>query len=228
MWFGVVSIFPEMFRAFTEYGITGRAVKSQKLQIVFANPRDFAANEYGAVDDRPYGGGPGMVMRVEPMVQAIAQLQQQALPSMAHRILLSPQGQPLTQAKVLMLAHCPAIILVAGRYEGIDERVTELAIDEEISAGDYVVSGGELPAMLLMDSITRLLPGVLGHDQSALCDSFAVPSLLDHPQYSRPTNYAGLSVPDVLLSGDHQAIANWRANQAKTRSQLRRPDLQKD
>ncbi len=228
MWFGVVSIFPEMFRAFTEYGITGRAVKSQKLQIVFANPRDFAVNEYGTVDDRPYGGGPGMVMRVEPMVQAIAQLQQQALPSKAHRILLSPQGQPLTQAKVLMLVHCPAIIVVAGRYEGIDERVTELAIDEEISVGDYVVSGGELPAMLLMDSVTRLLPDVLGHEQSALCDSFTVPSLLDYPQYSRPTNYAGLSVPDVLLSGDHQAIANWRANQAKTRSQLRRPDLQKD
>jgi tRNA (guanine37-N1)-methyltransferase len=225
MWFGVVSIFPQMFHAFTEYGVTGRAVKNHKLQVVFSNPRDFAINSYGTVDDRPYGGGPGMVMRVEPMVQAIEHLQQQALPAVAHRILLSPQGARLTQHKLFELAKRPAMIVVAGRYEGIDERVTQLAIDEEISVGDYVVSGGELPAMVLMDGVTRLLPEVLGHQQSAHQDSFVDPGLLDHPHYSRPVEYAGLSVPDVLLSGDHQAIADWRAQQARLRSQTRRPDL---
>lgn len=225
MWFGVVSIFPDMFRAFSEYGVTGLAVKNQKLQLAFANPRNFAINAYGTVDDRPYGGGPGMVMRVEPMVDAITHLQQQALPKVAHRILLSPQGQPLTQARALKLAQMSAIIVVAGRYEGIDERVTQLVIDEEISVGDYVVSGGELPAMVLMDCVTRLLPDVLGNVESVLQDSFAQPSLLDHPHYSRPLNYQGLSVPAVLLSGDHQAIAAWRLQQAELRSALRRPDL---
>jgi tRNA (guanine37-N1)-methyltransferase len=225
MWFGVVSIFPEMFRAFTDYGVTGIAVRSQKLALAFANPRDFAINAYGSVDDRPYGGGPGMVMRVEPMVDAVMHLQQLASPNVAHRILLSPQGRLLTQGRALELAKLTSIILVAGRYEGIDERVTKLVIDEEISVGDYVVSGGELPAMMLMDCIARLLPDVLGNKESVLQDSFAQPGLLDHPHYSRPLNYQGLSVPAVLLSGDHQAIAAWRLQQAQLRSQLRRPDL---
>ena len=228
MWFGVVSIFPDMFRAFSDYGVTGQAVKSQKLKLAFANPRDFAINAYGTVDDRPYGGGPGMVMRVEPMVDAITHLQQQALPNVAYRILLSPQGRPLTQALAQQLAQKPAIIVVAGRYEGIDERVSHLVIDEEVSVGDYVVSGGELPAMVLMDCITRLLPEVLGNEQSVLQDSFAQSRLLDHPHYSRPSTYQGLSVPPVLMSGDHQAIAAWRLQQAKLRSQSRRPDWYAD
>lgn len=216
--------------AFSEQGVTGRAVKSGKVTLQLVNPREFAINDYGTVDDRPYGGGPGMVMRVEPMVSSIRHLQQLATQQLAlskpvHRVLLSPQGQPLTQQVLARLAQLPALILVAGRYEGIDERVTELAIDEEISVGDYVVSGGELPAMLVMDGITRLLENVLGHQDSAKQDSFVEAGLLDHPHYSRPVSFEGLTVPPVLLSGNHQAITDWRAEQALLRTKQRRPDL---
>lgn len=219
---GVVTLFPGMLAAVGEYGVTGRAVTQGLLALQSWNPRDFTHDRHRTVDDRPYGGGPGMVMKIEPLRAAMAAARS-ALPQ-ARVAYLSPQGRPLDQGGVEELANRPELILVAGRYEGIDERLIETEIDEEWSIGDYVLSGGELAAMVLIDAVTRLLPGVLGHDRSAAEDSFAE-GLLDCPHYTRPEVYAGRVVPEVLLSGDHERIRRWRLQQALGRTWLRRPDL---
>ncbi|MAC33123.1 MAG: tRNA (guanosine(37)-N1)-methyltransferase TrmD [Haliea sp.] len=223
MHIGVVSLFPEMFAALSDSGVTGRAVQQGQVKLAFSNPRVFTHDRHRTVDDRPFGGGPGMVMKPEPLHQAIAEARQEAGEG-ARVVYLSPQGRRLTHARVLELAALPALVLVAGRYEGIDERVIQADVDEEVSIGDYVLSGGELAAMVLMDAVIRQLPGVLGHAQSAQEDSFA-DGLLDCPHYTRPEEWAGCVVPEVLLSGDHARIRRWRLKQALGRTLERRPDL---
>ncbi|QQD22078.1 tRNA (guanosine(37)-N1)-methyltransferase TrmD [Venatoribacter cucullus] len=223
MWFGVISLFPEMFRALTEYGVSGRAVKQEKVSLTCWNPRDFTHDNYQTVDDRPYGGGPGMLMKIQPLRDAI-HAAKAAAGEGAKVIYLSPQGRKLDQQGVLELAQHDKLILVAGRYEGIDERLIEREIDEEWSLGDFVLSGGELAAMTLMDAVIRLVPGVLGHEQSAQQDSF-MDGLLDCPHYTRPEVYEGQAVPDVLLSGNHEKIRQWRLKQSLGRTWQRRPDL---
>ena len=220
---GVVSLFPQMFDAITQYGVTSRAVKQKKLILNYWNPRDFTQDRHETVDDRPYGGGPGMVMKVEPLRQAIYTAKQK-LGDETKVICLSPQGRRLDQQGLLELVARDAMILVAGRYEGIDERLIEKEIDEEWSIGDYVLSGGELAAMVMVDGMARLLPGVLGDEESAKQDSFMA-GLLDHPHYTRPENLAEQAVPSVLLGGDHKAIRKWRLKQSIGRTWLRRPDL---
>jgi len=219
----VVSQFPDMLAAVRDYGITGRAVKQGMLQLACWNPRDYTRDKHRTLDDRPYGGGPGMVMMVEPLRDAIRAAKAWT-GAQAPVIYLSPQGRPLNQTGVEELAGLDAMVLVAGRYEGIDERLLETVIDQEWSIGDYVLSGGELPAMVLIDAVTRLLPGALGHDQSAQQDSFTE-GLLDCPHYTRPEEFEGRRVPEVLLSGDHQRIRRWRLKQALGRTWLKRPDL---
>ncbi|MBO2900250.1 tRNA (guanosine(37)-N1)-methyltransferase TrmD [Aeromonas dhakensis] len=223
MWIGVISLFPEMFRAITEHGVTGRAVKSGLLQIECWNPRDFTHDKHRTVDDRPYGGGPGMLMMVQPLRDAI-HAAKQAAGDGAKVIYLSPQGRKLTQAGVTELATNQKLILVAGRYEGIDERVIQTEVDEEWSIGDYVLSGGELPAMTLIDAVSRLVPGVLGDQASAEQDSFT-DGLLDHPHYTRPEVLDGLAVPEALTSGNHELIRRWRLKQSLGRTWQRRPEL---
>ena len=223
MWIGVISLFPEMFRAITDYGVTGRASRQGLLQINCWNPRDFTHDKHHTVDDRPYGGGPGMLMMVQPLRDAI-QAARNAAGEGVRVIYLSPQGRKLTQAGVAELAQHQKLILVAGRYEGIDERVIPTDIDEEWSVGDYVLSGGELPAMILIDAVSRLVPGVLGDMASAEQDSFT-DGLLDHPHYTRPEVMDGLAVPEVLLSGNHESVRTWRLQQALGRTWLRRPEL---
>ncbi|MGE6233743.1 tRNA (guanosine(37)-N1)-methyltransferase TrmD [Aeromonas media] len=223
MWIGVISLFPEMFRAITEHGVTGRAVKSGMLQIECWNPRDFTHDKHRTVDDRPYGGGPGMLMMVQPLRDAI-HAAKQAAGDGAKVIYLSPQGRKLTQAGVTELATNQKLILVAGRYEGIDERVIQTEVDEEWSIGDYVLSGGELPAMTLIDAVSRLVPGVLGDQASAEQDSFT-DGLLDHPHYTRPELLDGLAVPEALTSGNHEVIRRWRLKQSLGRTWQRRPEL---
>ncbi|WP_323844798.1 tRNA (guanosine(37)-N1)-methyltransferase TrmD [Microbulbifer magnicolonia] len=222
----LVSIFPEMFAALTEYGISGRAVKDGLLEVRCWNPRDFTSDRHRTVDDRPYGGGPGMVMLAEPLYQALSAARAWAEEggARARSIYLSPQGRSLDQGGVETLAEAGNLVLLAGRYEGVDERIVETLIDEEWSIGDYVLSGGELAAMVMVDAITRLIPGALGHDQSAVEDSFAQ-GLLDCPHYTRPEEYRGRAVPEVLLSGNHARIRRWRLKQALARTQQRRPDL---
>jgi len=220
---GVVSLFPQMFDAITQYGVTSRAVKQKKLILNYWNPRDFTQDRHETVDDRPYGGGPGMVMKVEPLRQAIYTAKQK-LGDETKVICLSPQGRRLDQQGLVELVARDAMILVAGRYEGIDERLIENEIDEEWSIGDYVLSGGELAAMVMVDGMARLLPGVLGDEESAKQDSFMA-GLLDHPHYTRPENLAEQAVPSVLLGGDHKAIRKWRLKQSIGRTWLRRPDL---
>lgn len=222
MQIGVITLFPEMFDAVIDYGITSRAVDQRLLTVECWNPRSFTADRHQTVDDRPYGGGPGMVMKIEPLRAAIAAARN-SLPG-ARVAYMSPQGRRLDQAGVAELAGRENLILVAGRYEGIDERLLQLEVDEEWSLGDYVLSGGELAAMVVIDAVTRLLPGALGDEQSAAQDSFA-DGLLDCPHYTRPEVYEGLAVPEVLLSGNHEAIRKWRLKQALGRTQLRRPDL---
>ena len=223
MWIGVISLFPEMFRAITEHGVTGRAVKSSLLQIECWNPRDFTHDKHRTVDDRPCGGGPGMLMMVQPLRDAI-HAAKQAAGDGAKVIYLSPQGRKLTQAGVTELATNQKLILVAGRYEGIDERVIQTEVDEEWSIGDYVLSGGELPAMTLIDAVSRLVPGVLGDQASAEQDSFT-DGLLDHPHYTRPELLDGLVVPEALTSGNHEVIRRWRLKQSLGRTWQRRPEL---
>lgn len=225
--FDVVTLFPAMFDAVTELGVTGRARERGLYQFVAWNPRDFAANVHRTVDDRPYGGGPGMVMMAEPLgkaLQAACQRQQSAGVERPWVVHLTPQGSLLDHAKVVELAKEPGLVLLAGRYEGVDERLIAQQVVEEISIGDYVLSGGELAAMVLMDSVVRQLPGALGDAESAEQDSF-VNGLLDCPHYTRPENYAGTSVPAVLLSGNHAAITRWRLKQSLGRTWQRRPDL---
>lgn len=219
----VVTLFPEMLDAITESGITGRAVERGLLEIHRWNPRDFTTDRHRTVDDRPYGGGPGMVMMVEPLRTTLRRARDNA-PQGSPVIHLSPQGRVLDQAGLHELAELPGMILVASRYEGVDERLIETEIDQEWSIGDYVLSGGELAAMVLIDGVTRLLPGALGHEDSAEQDSFS-DGLLDYPHYTRPEDCDGRLVPEVLLSGDHKAIHRWRQKQALGRTWLRRPDL---
>lgn len=223
MWIGVVSLFPEMFRAVSDFGVTGRAVNDGLLTIECWSPRDFTQDKHHTVDDRPYGGGPGMLMMVQPLREAIAAARQAAGEG-AKVIYLSPQGRKLDQAGAAKLAGESKLILVAGRYEGVDERVIQADVDEEWSVGDYVLSGGELPAMVLIDAVARLVPGVLGDMASAEQDSFSE-GLLDHPHYTRPEQLAGIEVPKVLLSGHHADIARWRLQQSLGRTWLRRPEL---
>ena len=219
----VVTLFPQMFQVLSEFGITGRAVNRGILDMTTWNPRDYAPDRHQTVDDRPYGGGPGMVMMVQPLRDAIREARAMA-DGKTRVIYLSPQGRKLDQHGLAELAKQPNLVLVCGRYEGVDERIIAAEVDEEWSIGDYVLSGGELAAMVMIDGITRLLPEALGHEESAEQDSF-VQGLLDHPQFTRPEEIDGISVPDVLLSGDHQAIARWRYKQALGRTWLRRPDL---
>lgn len=227
---GVVTLFPEMFRAITDCGVTRRATGSGIVKLKFFNPRDYTTDKHRTVDDRPYGGGPGMVMRVEPLLAAVNAAKDWQLDSsgaVGKVVYLSPQGQQLTQVGVKSLASFSSLILVAGRYEGVDERFIEACVDQEWSIGDYVVSGGELPAMVLLDAVMRTLPGVLGDAASASQDSFEY-GLLDCPHYTRPEVHDGRGVPGELLSGDHQRIASWRLKQSLGRTQARRPDLLRD
>ena len=219
----VVSLFPEMFDAISEYGVSGRAVKQGLVELDFYNPRSFTSDRHQTVDDRPYGGGPGMLMMIQPLRDAIEAAKAWA-GAEATVIYLSPQGQTLSQQMATELVSVQNLVLVAGRYEGIDERLIRSHVDAEISIGDYVLSGGELAAMVLMDAVIRLLPGALGHSQSAEQDSFSE-GLLDCPHYTRPEFYDGQQVPDVLLSGNHEKIRRWRLQQALGRTWQRRPDL---
>ncbi|AEW44353.1 tRNA (guanine-n1)-methyltransferase [Serratia symbiotica str. 'Cinara cedri'] len=223
MFIGIVSLFPEMFCAITNYGVTGQAVKSGLLSVQCWSPRDFTFNRRHTVDDRPYGGGPGMLMMGQPLLEAINSAKI-AVGKGVKVIYLSPQGRKLDQAGVYELMTNQNMILVCGRYEGIDERLIQAEIDEEWSIGDYVLSGGELPAMILIDSVARFIPGVLGHHASAQSDSF-VNGLLDYPHYTRPKVLLGLEVPSVLLSGNHAEIRRWRLKQSLGRTWLRRPEL---
>jgi tRNA (guanine37-N1)-methyltransferase len=220
--FDVITLFPGMIRAQSAHGIQGRAVERGLVEVVTWNPRDYTRDRHGSVDDRPYGGGPGMVMQVQPLRDTVAAAR--AAAGDAPVVYLSPQGQRLTQAKVRELAGMAGIILLAGRYEGIDERVIDTEVDEELSIGDYVLSGGELPALVVMDAITRLIPGALGDADSALEDSF-MEGVLDYPHYTRPEEIDGLRVPEPLLGGNHAEIRRWRLKQALGRTWLRRPDL---
>ena len=219
----VITLFPDEFRSLVGLGVTGRAITDGKVQLDVLNPREFATDRHRAVDDRPYGGGPGMVMAIEPLRSTIRKARQNAR-SNARVSLMSPQGQVLEQRNVAELAQREDLILVCGRYEGIDERLIELEIDEEWSVGDYVLSGGELAAAVVVDAVLRLQPGVLGDDLSAAQDSFS-DGLLDCQHYPRPEQAEGLVVPPVLLSGDHAAIERWRKKQSLGRTWLRRPDL---
>ncbi|HEY7774679.1 MAG TPA: tRNA (guanosine(37)-N1)-methyltransferase TrmD [Marinagarivorans sp.] len=224
---GIVTLFPEMFRAITDYGVTRRAVSDGIVDVRFFNPRDYTTDKHRTVDDRPYGGGPGMVMRVEPLLKAVTaakEWQHEVAGCAGQVVYMSPQGQRLNQAGVKTLSDQRNLILVAGRYEGVDERFIQTCVDQEWSIGDYVVSGGELPAMVLLDAVMRMLPGVLGDASSASQDSFEY-GLLDCPHYTRPEAFNGMGVPEALMSGDHQRIAQWRLTQSLGRTQARRPDL---
>ena len=225
----VITLFPEEFTPLVSLGVTGRGISSGKVDLQLLNPRDYAEDRHRTVDDRPYGGGPGMVMAVEPLRSTIRAAKDRSVKDGAKRpkaSLLSPQGRLLDQDALRELAQREELILVCGRYEGIDERLIELEIDEEWSIGDYVLSGGELAAAVLIDAVVRLLPGVLGDEQSAQQDSF-MDGLLDCQHYTRPEEIEGLAVPPVLLSGDHGAIARWRKKQSLGRTWLRRPELLK-
>lgn len=221
MWFGVISLFPEIFQALN-YGITGRALETGLVEIVHWQPRDFTDNKHRNVDDRPYGGGPGMVMQVAPLRAAIKAAK--IVQPMAKTIHLSPQGQPLTQAIVQDLSKLPALILVNSRYEGVDQRLIDYDIDAEYSVGDYVISGGELASLVMMDAIIRCLPGALGHQASAQQDSFSQ-GLLDYPHYTRPESIDDQAVPKVLQQGNHNDIDRWRLKQSLGRTWQRRPEL---
>lgn len=223
MWIGAVTLFPEMFRAVTDYGVTGRAFKNRIMEFHSWNPRDFTHDRHRTVDDRPYGGGPGMLMKVQPLQDAITAAKQAAGDGVKV-IYLSPQGKRLDQAGVQHLAGIKKIILVAGRYEGVDERLIKAEIDEEWSLGDFVLSGGEIAAITVIDAVARLIPGVLGHDQSAVQDSF-YEGLLDCPHYTRPEVFQEEEVPDVLVGGHHEKIRQWRLKQSLGRTWQRRPDL---
>jgi tRNA (guanine37-N1)-methyltransferase len=221
MRFDIVTLFPEMFGVFAEQGVTGRAFQRGLAELVLHNPREYTSDVHRTVDDRPYGGGPGMVMKPQPLRDAILAAK---AGNPGPVVYLSPQGQRFDQDKARATAESSGITLVAGRYEGIDERIIEHYIDEEWSIGDYVLSGGEPAALVVIDTITRLIPGVLGAAESAAQDSH-MNGLLDCPHYTRPVEFEGLRVPDILASGDHQRIRRWRLQQALERTWLRRPDM---
>ncbi len=219
----VVTLFPEMIAGAVRFGVLGRAIERGLLSVGTQDPRAHTSDVHRTVDDRPYGGGPGMVLKPEPMLAAIRAAHGR-LPAGSPRICLSAQGEPFTQARAQELASLPGVLLVAGRYEGVDERVIELGIDRELSIGDYVLSGGELPALAVIDAVARLLPGALGDERSNVEESFAQ-GLLDWPHYTRPEVFEGQAVPPVLLSGNHADIRRWRLEQAVARTWRRRPDL---
>jgi len=226
MIFDVITLFPETFNAITAYGVTSRAFNQRIIDIRCWNPRDFTTDYHKTVDDRPYGGGPGMVMMAEPLAKTIMavkqkQIEQGLKPTVVH---LSPSGTKLTHQKVLELSQLDSLVLLTSRYEGVDQRLLDAQVDEEISIGDYVLSGGELPAMVLLDAVIRLLPGVLGDAASAEQDSF-VNGLLDCQHYTRPEVYQDKQVPDVLLSGNHEKIRQWRLKQSLALTRAKRPDL---
>lgn len=223
MQIGVISLFPEMVSTIAEYGVVGRAQQRGLISLLLLNPRDYTDDAHRTVDDRPYGGGPGMVMKYEPLAAAV-QAAREKLPKGCPVIYMSPQGKVFDQAMARRLAELPGMVLLAGRYEGIDERLVESQVDEEISLGDFVLSGGEIAAMAVIDAVVRLRPGVLGDDESAAQDSF-MEGLLDYPHYTRPEKVEDSVVPEVLLSGDHTRIDKWRHKQALGRSFLRRPEL---
>lgn len=223
----VVTLFPELVVGASSYGVTGRAREQGLWALSTTNPRDFAADRHRSVDDRPYGGGPGMVMLAGPLEQAIAAARARLVRSgvPAPRVIyMSPQGESLRHRRVIELSAQPGLVVVAGRYEGVDERLLQRAVDLELAVGDFVVSGGELPALLLIDAVVRQLPGVLNDAQSSVEESF-VAGLLDCPHYTRPEVYEGQAVPAILLSGDHAAVARWRLKQSLGRTWLRRPQL---
>ena len=229
MQLGIVTLFPEMFAAVTEHGISGRAVRSGLMNLELFNPRDYTTDKHRTVDDKPFGGGPGMLMKTEPLIASIAAARQvvsqkQTVGEKARVIYLSPQGQTLKQDSIIDLAKRESMVLLCGRYQGIDNRVLESEIDEEWSLGDFVISGGELAAMTLIDAMTRFQPGALGDEGSALEDSFSN-GLLHSPEYTRPQSIDGSDVPKVLLSGDHEAIRKWRLKQSLGATWLKRPDL---
>ncbi|OGB26415.1 MAG: tRNA (guanosine(37)-N1)-methyltransferase TrmD [Burkholderiales bacterium RIFCSPLOWO2_02_FULL_57_36] len=227
MQFDVVTLFPEMFAALTQSGITRRAFEQKKCELALWNPRDFTSDNHRTVDDRPYGGGPGMVMLAKPLEAAInaakARQAERKLPE-SRVVYLSPQGRPLTHQRVMQLTAEPGLVLLCGRYEAVDQRLLDRCVDEEISLGDFVLSGGELPAMALMDAVIRQLPGVLHDDASAVEDSF-VNGLLDCPHYTRPEAYEGVTVPSVLLGGHHAEIVKWRRERALETTAEKRPEL---
>jgi len=219
----ILTLFVEMFDGFLSTSIVGRAVQRGLVDVQRTNIRDFARDNYGSVDDAPFGGGPGMVLMCQPVFDAVEHVRTQADPP-GKVVMLTPQGRPLTQRTVRELGEQGRLILLAGHYEGFDERIRSGLADEEISLGDFVLSGGEIAAMALVDAVVRLLPGALGKDESAHEESFSM-GLLEYPQYTRPREFRGMTVPDVLLSGDHAKIAAWRLEQARQRTMLKRPDL---
>jgi tRNA (guanine37-N1)-methyltransferase len=222
MWYGIISLFNDMFQAL-EYGVMGRALSAQRITMAYWNPRDFSDDKHQTVDDKPYGGGPGMVMRSAPLTAAIDCAKAQA-PHPATVIYLSPQGRVFKQQHIPQLLAKKALIFVAGRYEGIDQRIIDQVIDEEWSIGDYILSGGELATMVMIDALTRHIPGVVGDCQSVATDSLST-GLLKYPQYTRPETINGQTVPEVLLSGNHQQIDHWRRKQSLGQTWLKRPDL---
>ncbi len=231
MRFSVVTLFPELFEGFLRVGVVGRAITGGRHAVGFSSPRDFGHGKHRSVDDTPYGGGAGMVMRVDCIVNALEALDAEALPlgadaTPAHRILLTPQGTTFSQAKAAELAARPAIALVCGRYEGVDERVRGY-VHEELSLGDFVLSGGEVAAMAIIDAVLRLEPGVLGNAESLTTESYSegARGMLEYPHYTRPPEYRGERVPDVLLGGNHAQIFEWRMEEAETRTRARRPEL---
>jgi tRNA (guanine37-N1)-methyltransferase len=227
MHFDVITIFPEMLDALLDHGITRRALDEKRFELRSWDPRDFAVDAYRRIDDRPYGGGPGMVMMAEPLraaIDAAKGRQREAGVARPKVLLMSPQGERLTEALVMELAQEEGLVVVAGRYEGVDERLVERMVDREVSIGDYVTSGGELPAMVLIDCMVRRLPGSLNDSESASQDSFSE-GLLDWPHYTRPEEWNGAKVPEVLTSGNHAAVARWRRMQALGRTWDRRPEL---
>ncbi len=227
MQFDVVSLFPEMFAALTQSGVTRRAYEAKRWELSTWNPRDFTTDNHRTVDDRPYGGGPGMVMLAKPLEAAIGAAKQRQVMAelpIPRVIFMSPQGKPLTHERVMQLKDEPGLVLLCGRYEAVDQRLLDRCVDEEISLGDFVLSGGELPAMALMDAVVRQLPGVLGDDASAIEDSF-VNGLLDSPHYTRPDAYEGVGVPPVLMGGNHAEIVKWRRERMLEATARKRPDL---
>ena len=224
MWIGIVTIFPEMIRASLSDGVVGRAVKNSLIDLEFFDPRDFADNVHRNVDDRPYGGGPGMVMMLPPLVEAVEKAQEVAPSDSVLRVLLSPQGTKFDQGIAQEFKELESLLLIAGRYEGVDDRFTSNFVDLELSIGDYVLSGGELAAMVVLDAVGRLIEGTVGNPDSVKYESLT-DGLLDYPQYTRPQHFRGLDVPQILLSGDHAAIASWREEMAIRKTWKHRPDL---
>ncbi len=220
MEFDILTLFPGIFTGPLDESILKRARETGLVQIRVHNLRDFTHDKHRVVDDRPYGGGPGMLMKPEPIFEAVEKLQRPE----SCVVLMTPQGKPFTQAQAGQFAGKPHLIIICGHYEGVDERVREALVDEEISIGDYVLTNGALAAAVVVDAVTRLLPGAIGHEQSAADDSFAT-GMLEGPQYTRPPEFRGMKVPDVLLSGDHGAVGKWRVNEARERTRQRRPDL---